>query len=44
MKRGAGLFWGIMLIVIGLSIVFKVFWGVSILRIVIAVAFYSDRH
>ncbi len=39
MKRGAGLFWGIMLIVIGLSIVFKGFLGVSILRIVIAVAF-----
>jgi predicted membrane protein len=38
MKMGAGLFWGIILIVIGLSIIFRVFFDISILRIVFAVA------
>jgi predicted membrane protein len=37
MKMGAGLFWGIILIVIGLSIIFKVFFDISILRIVFAI-------
>jgi predicted membrane protein len=39
MKMGAGLFWGIILIVIGLSVIFRVIFGISIFRIVIAVAF-----
>jgi len=39
MKMGAGLFWGIILIAIGLSIIFKVIFGISIFRIVIAGAF-----
>ena len=39
MKMGAGLFWGIVLIAIGLSIIFKVAFGVSIMRILIAVIF-----
>jgi len=34
---GPGLFWGVVLIVIGLSIIFKVFFDISILRIVIAI-------
>lgn len=34
---GAGLFWGIILIVIGLSIIFRVFFDISIFRIVFAV-------
>jgi len=34
---GAGLFWGVILIVIGLSIIFRVFFDISILRIVFAV-------
>ncbi|MGD2035042.1 MAG: LiaF-related protein [Bacteroidales bacterium] len=38
MKMGAGLFWGIILIAIGLSIIFKVIFGISIFRIVIAAA------
>jgi predicted membrane protein len=37
MKMGAGLFWGIILIVIGLSIIFRVFFDISIMRIVFAV-------
>ena len=36
---GAGFFWGLILIVIGISIIFKVVWGVSIMRIVIAIVF-----
>lgn len=36
---GTGLFWGIILIIIGLSIIFKLFFDISIMRIVIAVAF-----
>ena len=39
MKMGAGLFWGIILIVIGLSVIFKVIFDVSIFRIVLAIAF-----
>jgi len=39
MKMGAGLFWGIILIALGLSIIFKVIFGISIFRIVIAAAF-----
>jgi hypothetical protein len=37
MKMGAGLFWGIILIVIGLSIILRVAFDISIFRIVIAV-------
>ncbi len=36
---GAGLFWGIILIALGLSIIFKVIFGISVFRIVIAAAF-----
>ncbi len=36
---GTGLFWGIILIVIGLSIIFKIFFDVNIFRIVLAIAF-----
>ena len=36
---GAGLFWGLILIVIGLSIIFKVVFDISIMRIIIAVVF-----
>ena len=36
---GAGLFWGIILIVIGLSIIFRVLFDISVFRIVIAVVF-----
>ncbi len=36
---GPGFFWGVLLIVIGLSIIFKVVFGVSILRVAIAIAF-----
>lgn len=36
---GAGLFWGIILVVIGLSIIFRVLFDISIIRIVIAVIF-----
>ncbi len=36
---GAGVFWGIIFILIGLSIVFKVFFDISLIRIVIAIAF-----
>ncbi len=39
MKMGAGLFWGIILIVIGLSIIFRIIFGISIFRVVIAVIF-----
>lgn len=39
MKMGTGLFWGIILIIIGLSIIFKVIFDVSIFRVVIAIAF-----
>ncbi|MBN1599535.1 MAG: hypothetical protein JW894_14670 [Bacteroidales bacterium] len=36
---GVGLFWGIILIVIGLSIIFKVLFDIHIFRIVVAVVF-----
>jgi predicted membrane protein len=36
MKMGPGLFWGLILIIIGLSIIFKVLFDISIFRIVIA--------
>lgn len=36
---GAGLFWGLVLMVIGLSIIFKGVFDISIMRIVIAVLF-----
>lgn len=36
---GPGLFWGIVLIVIGLSIIFKVIFDISIFRILVAVVF-----
>lgn len=36
---GFGVFWGVILIIIGVSIVFKVVFDVSIFRIIIAVAF-----
>jgi predicted membrane protein len=39
MKMGIGLFWGIILIAIGLSIIFKVIFDVSIFRILIAIVF-----
>jgi predicted membrane protein len=39
MKMGIGLFWGLILIAIGLSIIFKVVFGISIFRIIIAVVF-----
>lgn len=39
MKMGIGVFWGVILIVIGVSIVFKVVFDVSIFRIIIALAF-----
>jgi hypothetical protein len=39
MKMGAGLFWGIILIALGLSIIFKIIFGISIFRIVVATAF-----
>ena len=39
MKMGAGLFWGLILIIIGLSIIFRIFFDINILRIVIAVIF-----
>jgi predicted membrane protein len=39
MKMGIGFFWGVILIAIGLSIIFKVMFGISIFRIIIAVVF-----
>lgn len=39
MKMGVGLFWGIILIAIGISIIFKVIFDVSIFRILIAIVF-----
>lgn len=36
---GIGLFWGIILIAIGLSIIFKVIFDVSVFRILIAIVF-----
>jgi predicted membrane protein len=39
MKMGAGLFWGIILIVIGLSIIFRIIFDINIFRIVIAIIF-----
>jgi len=38
MKMGTGLFWGIILIVIGLSIIFRMIFDISLFRIIIAVA------
>jgi hypothetical protein len=37
MKMGTGLFWGVILIVIGISIILRVFFDISVFRIVIAV-------
>jgi predicted membrane protein len=37
MKMGAGLFWGIILIIIGLSIIFRMIFDISVFRIIIAV-------
>jgi predicted membrane protein len=39
MKMGIGLFWGLILIAIGASIIFKVMFGISIFRILLAVIF-----
>lgn len=39
MKMGIGLFWGIILIVIGFSIVFKVIFDINVFRIIIAIFF-----
>ncbi|MBN1951415.1 MAG: hypothetical protein JW801_09435 [Bacteroidales bacterium] len=39
MKMGAGLFWGLILIVIGLSIILKVIFGISIFRVVLGAVF-----
>lgn len=39
MKMGTGLFWGIILIIIGLSIIFRILFDVSIFRIVLAIVF-----
>ena len=39
MKMGAGLFWGIILIVIGVSLIFRIFFDISLFRIIIATAF-----
>jgi predicted membrane protein len=39
MKMGIGLFWGIILIAIGISIIFKVIFDVSVFRILIAIVF-----
>ena len=36
---GTGLFWGIILIIIGLSIIFRVIFDVNIFRIVLAIVF-----
>jgi predicted membrane protein len=36
MKMGAGLFWGAILIVIGLSLILRIFFDISIIRIIIA--------
>ncbi len=39
MKMGIGLFWGIVLIVIGISIVFKVIFDINMFRIIMAIFF-----
>jgi predicted membrane protein len=39
MKMGAGLFWGIILIIIGLSIILRLVFDVNIVRIVVAILF-----
>jgi len=39
MKMGVGFFWGVILIIIGLSIIFKVVFGINIMRIIIALLF-----
>ena len=36
---GAGLFWGLILIVIGLSIIFRIFFDINVFRVVIAIVF-----
>jgi predicted membrane protein len=36
MKMGAGLFWGAILIVLGLSLILRVFFDISVFRIIIA--------
>jgi predicted membrane protein len=36
MKMGAGLFWGVILIVIGLSLILRIFFDISVFRIVFA--------
>ncbi len=36
---GAGLFWGIVLIIIGLSIIFRLFFDVNVVRVVVAAVF-----
>jgi hypothetical protein len=35
MKMGPGLFWGLILIIIGLSLLFKVFFGISVIRLIL---------
>jgi hypothetical protein len=39
MKMGAGLFWGLILIAIGLSIILKVLFDISAFRVVLAIVF-----
>lgn len=39
MKMGPGVFWGIILIALGLSIIFKIVFGISMFRVIIAVLF-----
>ena len=39
MKMGPGIFWGVILIVLGISILFKVLFGISMFRVIIAVLF-----
>ena len=36
---GAGLFWGIILIIIGLSLIFRIFFDISVFRVIIAIVF-----
>jgi hypothetical protein len=38
MKMGPGLFWGIILIILGISIIFRMFFDISVFRILIAFA------
>ncbi|MCG8701188.1 MAG: cell wall-active antibiotics response protein [Bacteroidales bacterium] len=39
MKMGPGLFWGILLVAIGLSIILKVIFNISMFRIIVAILF-----